>query len=70
MTKPKQDDVQDDMLDQALDDSFPASDPPSMTQPKSKAGAPEGKKTAPGDAKHREKDQDTGVKDRTGAAKN
>lgn len=27
-------------LDEALDDSFPASDPPSMTQPRNHAGAP------------------------------
>jgi hypothetical protein len=27
-------------LDDALDDSFPASDPPSMTQPKTEVGAP------------------------------
>jgi hypothetical protein len=27
-------------LDDALDDSFPASDPPSMTQPETEVGAP------------------------------
>jgi len=27
-----------------LEDTFPASDPPSMTQPRTTAGAPEGKK--------------------------
>lgn len=27
-------------LDEALDDSFPASDPPSMTQPQTELGAP------------------------------
>ena len=32
-------------LNDALEDSFPASDPPSMTQPKSKTGAPAGRKT-------------------------
>lgn len=32
-------------LSDALDDSFPASDPPSMTQPKTKAGAPKGNKS-------------------------
>jgi hypothetical protein len=37
----------DDELDQELEDSFPASDPPSMTQPNVTAGAPDhkGKKT-------------------------
>jgi hypothetical protein len=69
MSKLKQDDTKDDMLDQALDDSFPASDPPSMTQPKSQAGSPEGKKTPEGDAKAREKDVDTGSKERTHAKK-
>lgn len=34
---------QDDELDQELEDSFPASDPPSMTQPKTSAGAPDHK---------------------------
>lgn len=33
-------------LDEALEESFPASDPPSMTQPKSTAGAPNDKKSA------------------------
>ena len=37
--------TQDDRLEEALEDSFPASDPPSMTQPKTHAGAPAGKKT-------------------------
>ena len=32
----------DDRLNEELEDSFPASDPPSMTQPKSQAGAPAG----------------------------
>jgi hypothetical protein len=36
---------QDDRLEEELEDSFPASDPPSMTQPKTHAGAPPGKKT-------------------------
>ena len=65
MTKLKLDDIKDDELDNALDDSFPASDPPSMTQPKSQPGAPSGKKTSEGDAKRREADKDTGVKNRT-----
>lgn len=30
-------------LNDALDDSFPASDPPSMTQPNTKTGAPRGR---------------------------
>ena len=34
-------------LDDALDDSFPASDPPSMTQPKTKTGAPSGARVTP-----------------------
>ena len=34
-------------LDDALDDSFPASDPPSMTQPKTKTGAPSGAHNTP-----------------------
>lgn len=33
-------------LTEALEDSFPASDPPSMTQPKSTAGAPSDKKSS------------------------
>ena len=37
--------TQDDRLEEELEDSFPASDPPSMTQPKTHAGAPAGKKT-------------------------
>ncbi len=32
-------------LDDELDDSFPASDPPSMTQPHSSTGAPTGKES-------------------------
>jgi hypothetical protein len=32
-------------LDEALDESFPASDPPSLTQPATKAGAPVGKRS-------------------------
>jgi hypothetical protein len=35
----------DDRLEEELEDSFPASDPPSTTQPRSHAGAPKGKKT-------------------------
>ncbi|MBX9739549.1 MAG: hypothetical protein K2X62_05740 [Beijerinckiaceae bacterium] len=35
-------------LTEALEDSFPASDPPSMTQPKPHAGAPEHKSTSTG----------------------
>ncbi|HUZ67611.1 MAG TPA: hypothetical protein VMU56_08105 [Beijerinckiaceae bacterium] len=35
-----------DQLSEALEDSFPASDPPSMTQPKTKAGAPKGNQSA------------------------
>ena len=31
-------------LDEALEDSFPASDPPSMTQPETEIGAPRGKR--------------------------
>ncbi|WGJ16672.1 hypothetical protein QEV83_04935 [Methylocapsa sp. D3K7] len=34
----------DDELDRELEDSFPASDPPSMTQPALKPGGPERKK--------------------------
>jgi len=30
-------------LDEALEDSFPASDPPSMTQPRTHAGSPQRK---------------------------
>ncbi len=37
--------AQDDQLEEELEDSFPASDPPSTTQPRSHAGAPKGKKT-------------------------
>ncbi|MDB5570911.1 MAG: hypothetical protein JWN93_2094 [Hyphomicrobiales bacterium] len=33
-------DEDEDDLTRQLEDSFPASDPPSMTQPKAKAGAP------------------------------
>ncbi len=33
-------------LTDELEDSFPASDPPSVTQPKSAAGAPKGRKSA------------------------
>ena len=33
---------QDADLSEALDDSFPASDPPSMTAPKTRVGAPKG----------------------------
>ncbi|MDB5508691.1 MAG: hypothetical protein JWL93_1160 [Hyphomicrobiales bacterium] len=36
---------QEDLTD-ALEDSFPASDPPSMTQPKTHAGAPGDKKSS------------------------
>ena len=32
-------------LDDALDDSFPASDPPSMTQPRTRTGSPPDRKT-------------------------
>jgi hypothetical protein len=39
--KPKS--AQDDDLDTALEDSFPASDPPSMTQPETEIGGPHGK---------------------------
>ena len=43
----------DDQLNQALEDSFPASDPPSMTQPKSKPGAPNDRRTPePGHEQH------------------
>ena len=35
--------TQDDDLDNALEDSFPASDPPSMTQPETEIGGPHGK---------------------------
>jgi hypothetical protein len=35
----------DDQLEEELEDTFPASDPPSTTQPRSHAGAPKGKKT-------------------------
>jgi hypothetical protein len=34
-------------LADALDDSFPASDPPSMTQPKTRPGAPKPVETMP-----------------------
>ena len=33
-------------LTQQLEDTFPASDPPSMTQPQSTSGAPGGKKSS------------------------
>jgi hypothetical protein len=33
-------------LTEQLEDTFPASDPPSMTQPNSTAGAPHGKKSS------------------------
>jgi hypothetical protein len=36
---------QQEKLHDALEDSFPASDPPAMTQPLHKSGAPKGKKT-------------------------
>jgi len=65
-TEQAEHDRDDEMLDEALEDSFPASDPPSMTQPKSKAGAPAGKTTHPEQAKHRESDVDTGKAARTG----
>ena len=32
-------------LNDALEDSFPASDPPAMTQPRHKSGAPKDKKS-------------------------
>ena len=35
-----------DDVDDTLGDSFPASDPPSMTQPKTTSGAPDGKKSS------------------------
>ena len=35
---------EDDRLEEALEDSFPASDPPSMTQPKPHADKPRSKK--------------------------
>ncbi len=38
-SKISRDDDKDDLTRQ-LEDSFPASDPPSMTQPRAKAGAP------------------------------
>lgn len=42
--KPKQEiSGKDKQLDRELADSFPASDPPSVTQPSVKAGAPERK---------------------------
>jgi hypothetical protein len=69
MSKLKQDDVDKDILDEALEDSFPASDPPSMTQPKSRAGAPDGKKTPDGEAKKRETDEDTAAPARSGGKK-
>ena len=33
-------------LTEQLEDTFPASDPPSMTQPNSTSGAPQGKKSS------------------------
>jgi hypothetical protein len=33
-------------LTEQLEDTFPASDPPSMTQPRTTSGAPEGKKAS------------------------
>ena len=45
-----------DDLDAALEDTFPASDPPSMTQPSTRAGAPNHVKPArkPSDTKKRD----------------
>ena len=55
----------DEQLDHELEDSFPASDPPSMTQPKVKAGSPNDKKTPADEAsKRRDNEKDTGAKQR------
>ena len=40
----KEHEERDNELDRELEDSFPASDPPSMTQPAPKPGGPERKK--------------------------
>lgn len=54
-----------DQLDRELDDSFPASDPPSMTQPKTRTGSPDDKKTPEDELPRRqEKETDTGAKQR------
>ena len=42
-------------LDEALEDSFPASDPPSMTQPKTQPGAPKDHKSVEDIARERRK---------------
>jgi hypothetical protein len=42
--KPKAEEQSD--LTEQLEDTFPASDPPSMTQPKTTSGAPDGKKSS------------------------
>jgi len=55
--KQKNQKAQDDRLEEELEDTFPASDPPSMTQPKTHAGAPAGKKT-PKDAAKKAKELD------------
>ena len=42
-------------LDEALEDTFPASDPPSMTQPKTQPGAPKNHKSVEDIARERRK---------------
>ena len=56
-----------DLLDDALDDTFPASDPPSMTVPKPKVGAPsrnQGSTSDPAPLSSPHPDENTGAAER------